>query len=247
MTPPQPLHPPIYKLPPELLLHVFTFLAHPPSLITAALTCRSFHHQIFDISADKYIWKEAARAVCGFGGKIDKTGDIEGDDANYLESVSGGIPESLDELWAIGVGPVVIDVKVKEEKKASLKGKERAVDADDAAASAGVVVELKPMYREMCKAQMRWEKYFRAKNGVKETTKEVEKLVDTTLLSFQTKPIIPSSVSEVPSTAAEAISSKTEGTTQQISRRSARIAVKKKQAEQAAAKEEKPPLLQNGP
>ncbi|RPB21408.1 hypothetical protein L211DRAFT_432090 [Terfezia boudieri ATCC MYA-4762] len=240
MALPQPLLPPIYKLPPELLLHVFTFLAHPPSLITAALTCRSFHQQIFDISADKYIWKEAARAVCGFGGKTDKSGDIEGDDANYLEAVRGGVPESLDELWAIGVGPVLIDVKVPEGKKASLKGKERAVDADDAAASTGVVVELKPMYREMCKAQMRWENYFGAQKGAKETTKEVEKLVDTTLLSFQAKPIIPSSVSEVISTAAEAISSKAEGTTRQTSRRSARIAVKKKQAEQAAAKEEMP-------
>ncbi|KAF8424196.1 hypothetical protein EV426DRAFT_717177 [Tirmania nivea] len=242
MASPQPSIPPIYRLPPELLLHVFTFLAHPPSLITAARTCRSFHQQIFDISLDKYIWKEAARAVCGFGGRIDKSGDIEGDDANYLESVSGGVPESLDELWAIAMEPVVIDVRVQEEKRASLKGKERAVDADDAAVSAGVVVELKPVYREMCRAQMKWEKYFGSWKDAKETTKEVEKLVDTTVLSFQAKPIIPSTVSESSSTAAETVSSKAEGTTQQASRRSARIAVKRKEAELAAAKEGKPPV-----
>jgi len=247
MGSPQPLQPPIYKLPPELLLHIFTFLAHPPSLITAARTCRSFHQQIFDISADKYIWKEAARAVCGFGGQIDKSGDIEGDYANYLESVRGGIPESLDELWAIGVGPVVIDVKVHEGEKPSLKGKERAVDVDDAAASAGMVTELKPMYRELCRAQMRWEKYFGARKGAKETTKEVEKLVDDTFLSFQAKLITPPSVAEGPSTATAAISSKAEGMTQQTSRRSARIAVKKKEAEQAAAKEEKPSVAPKRP
>jgi len=235
MASPQPLHPPIYNLPPELLLHVFTFLTHPPSLISAARTCRSFHQQIFDISADKYIWKAAARVVCGFGGKIDKSGDIEGDDANYLESVSGGVPESLDELWAIGVGPVVVDIRLQEGERESIKGKERAVGVDVAAAGAGVTVELKPMYREMCRAQMRWQKYFGARKDARETNKEVEKLVDATLFPSQAKPIISLPVSEGSSTAAEIASSKTKGTAQQTSRRSARI------AEHVAAKERKPP------
>ncbi|KAF8448489.1 hypothetical protein BDZ91DRAFT_751945 [Kalaharituber pfeilii] len=110
---PSPASCPLSALPLELLLRIFTFLGDRQSLISAALTCRSFHDQIFDTTADKYIWKAAAREACGFGG------NGLGVDLADLDNADTRANFSLHEQWAI-----------MDRHAASLKGKEREIQGD---------------------------------------------------------------------------------------------------------------------
>lgn len=235
---PTPLGSPISNLPPEILIHIFTFLTHPPSLISVALTCRSFHQHIFDLSTDKYIWKEAARSVCGFGGVVEKWHDPDADDAHYLQTVSGGIPETQDDLWATSIGPAVVDIKKWSTKPVTLKGKERAtgmgIEEEE-----NVQMNLKPLYRDLCKAQMKWEKYF---VSTKSRHKRDEgKAIDQESISIPRVSVL--SPPESLTTHIETTSAQTEEPVRQISRRSARIAVKQVAAAAAAAAKEAKPAI----
>ena len=169
--------------------------------------------------------------MCGFGGVVEKWHDPDADDAYYLQTVSGGIPETQDDLWATSIGPAVVDVRRQCTKSVSLKGKERATGVG-IEREEDVQMNLKPLYRDLCKAQMKWERYFVSTKSRRKRGEEK----DINQESVSTPRATP-----VPQTThMETVSTQTEGPVPQISRRSARIAVKQATA---TAKETKPTVV----
>ena len=176
--------------------------------------------------------------MCGFGGVVEKWRDPDADDAQYLQTVSGGIPETQDDLWATSIGPAVVGVKKQSTRPASLKGKERAtgigIEKEE-----DVQVGLKPLYRDLCKAQMKWEKYFVSTKP--RHKRDEDKDINQEGVSIPRVSVLPPPVPLTTHT--EAISAQTEGPVRQISRRSARIAVKQVAAATAATGKEAKPAV----